>query len=660
MQDSSSPNYSSALPTKTDEQNQNPNSTNGVNEHHPPHTNGTAPKAAADAHPEVKQPRVITHHDDPNLLPKRETPTAPRSVRRARSLRMQWRFFRSLIWALWLFARILWWYQVVERVMGKPFVDRGNMRRWTKYAREFRQFAISMGGVMIKLGQFVSTRVDILPEQIINELKSLQDEVPTIPFTQIRRVLESELGPIHDHFEWLNETPVAAASLGQVHRAKLHNGDRVVVKVQRPGIRDIVYTDLASLRIVAWVVNKFRFINRRANMNALAEEFGRVLLEEISYVQEAKNAIRFGEMFKNDHGVYVPAVYTEHSTDKVLVIEDVTSIKLTDTAALDAAGINRNVVAKRLMDTYLVQIFEKRFFHADPHPGNLFVYPLPVEEGQQFGKEGRPFYLIFIDFGMTGTLTKEISDGLVATLTAVINRDARAMVQSYKRLGVLLPGADLDRIEEATIAAFDQVWGLSMTEIKNVDYTEVAALGAEFNDLLFDMPFQVPQDFIYLGRAVGILSGMCTQLDEHFNPWTELAPYAQQLAAQSMGLNVAFDGRANTGLQILQSLFNGNGLNAIMQLTETVNRVVTPNMNASRALIERIESGDLKFTVRPNQFLKRQLDQIEANTRRINRTVFFGSVLITATLFYTNGQMELAGIGYLVCAATWVWGWIRR
>jgi predicted unusual protein kinase regulating ubiquinone biosynthesis (AarF/ABC1/UbiB family) len=385
-----------------------------------------------------------------------------------------------------------------------------------------------------------------------------------------------------------------------------------------------------------------------------------VLLEEISYVQEAHNAIRFSAMFKDDHGVYVPTIYTEYSTDKILVIEDVTSIKLTDNAALDAAGISRKAVAQRLMDTYLVQIFEKRFFHADPHPGNLFVYPLPVEEGQRFGKDGRPFYLIFIDFGMTGSLTKEISDGLVATLTAVINRDARALVQSYKKLGMILPGADMDRIEEAAVAAFDQVWGLSMTEMKNVDYQDVAALGSEFNDLLFDMPFQVPQDFIYLGRAVGILSGMCTQLDDHFNPWTELAPYAQQLAAQSVGLNVAFDGRANTGLQIVQSLFNGDGLAAISQLTQTVTRVVNPNANASREVIGRVESGDLKFTVRPNQLLKRQLDAIDNNTRRTSRMVFFGSVLISATLFYTSGGMELAGIGYAVCAATLIWGWIRK
>src|SRR5262245_33339379 len=213
-------------------------------------------------------------------------------------------------------------------------------------------------------------------------------------------------------------------------------------------------------------------------------------------------------MFKNDMGVYIPAIYTDHSTDSVLTLEDVTTIKITDYAAMEAAGIDRRQVAKRLMDTYLKQVFEERFFHADPHPGNLFVYPLPYTNGTKPGNGKRPFYLIFVDFGMVGSLSPQIAAGLINTLTAIVTRDAEKLVKSYSQLGFLLPDADTERIEEATKAAFDQVWGLSMSDIKNVSYTEARELGHEFNDLLFAMPFQVPQDFIYLGRAMGILSGM--------------------------------------------------------------------------------------------------------------------------------------------------------
>src|SRR5690606_3077520 len=145
------------------------------------------------------------------------------------------------------------------------WIDRTNMQRWTKYAREFRNFAVARGGVYIKLGQFISTRVDILPEPIINELASLQDEVPTVNFRHIRHTLEAELGPIARRFTWIHEQPVAAASLGQAHRAQLLNGDRVVVKIQRPGIRDVCYTDLAAMRIVAGAAMRFRFISNRAD-----------------------------------------------------------------------------------------------------------------------------------------------------------------------------------------------------------------------------------------------------------------------------------------------------------------------------------------------------------------------------------------------------------
>ena len=207
-----------------------------------------------------------------------------------------------------------------------------------------------MGGVMIKLGQFISTRADILPEEITNELAGLQDEVPSVPNEKMRAVIEGELGPVASRFRWIAETPVAAASLGQVYRAQLLNGDRVVVKVQRPGIREVVQTDLTALRIVSHIANRFTFIRRRADMVALTDEFGRVLLEELSYQHEAYNAARFHALFADNPHVYVPVVYGEYSSDRVLTMEDVTSIKITDFAAMEAAGINRRAVADRRLE----------------------------------------------------------------------------------------------------------------------------------------------------------------------------------------------------------------------------------------------------------------------------------------------------------------------
>jgi predicted unusual protein kinase regulating ubiquinone biosynthesis (AarF/ABC1/UbiB family) len=382
---------------------------------------------------------------------------------------------------------------------------------------------------------------------------------------------------------------------------------------------------------------------------ALMEEFGRVLLEELSYEHEARNAIRFAEMFKHDLGVYIPKIYTEHSTDRVLTMEDVTTIKLDDYAALEAAGISRKAVAKRLMDTYLRQIFEERFFHADPHPGNLFVYLLPETElsGDYEGLDhggGKPFYLIFIDFGMTGALTPQIAGGLIGTLSALISRDSRKMIESYSQLGFILPGTDLDRLEEATRVVFDEVWGLTMEQIRGVSYDRVAEIGKEFNDLLFSMPFQVPQDFIYLGRTVSILTGLCTSLDPSFNPWNEMQPYTQKLILARNGASGETPIGGILGLPVLQDLLSGNGAKALLNIGQSL----IGRASSANDIFHRIERGDLKLRVEPSSSFQRQLVRIEGQGRKTTRAVIFGSLLIASTLFYVNGEIAPAVVGFVL------------
>jgi len=541
--------------------------------------------------------------------------------------RIDWRRYQRTLWfAAWLFARVMAWEVVLRQVLGEGVVGRGRPARLSHWSREFRQMAVAMGGVMIKLGQFISSRVDLLPPEVLVELATLQDEVPTVPFRHIRQRLETELGPLDQQFATFDELPVAAASLGQVHRARLPDGDQVVVKVLRPGIHSLVATDLKALGVVAGWAMKLPFIRRRADVPALLDEFSRVLWDELDYRQEAQHAARFQAMFAANRGVYIPRVYPNRSTGCVLTLEDVSAIKLTDYTAIDAAGVDRRDVARRLINTYLQMVFIERFFHADPHPGNLFVYPLPPDAPPGSGQHrdgkalfGRPFYLVFVDFGMVGHLTPQITDSLHETLLALTTRDAHRLVHSYARLGVLLPGADLDRIEAAARAAFDRVWGLNMAQISSMPLSEATGLAREFKDLLFSLPFQVPQDLLYLARAVTMLTGMATGLDPDYDPWREILPFATQILSEP-GAIAAAPGTSlrETGIDLLRRAAQ------FPLLAEDV--------------LRRVDRGELLIRAAPSADLDRRLAALERAQQQTLGAVIAGALLISTSILYVAAR----------------------
>ncbi len=553
------------------------------------------------------------------------------------------RYLRIVAFFGWLAFQMVVLYVVLQPLVGRAALRRGEERRFQRWARGFRVLAADLGGVMIKLGQFISSRIDVLPPSIIDELSGLQDEVPSVPFAAMEPTLRAELGPAwRERFAWLDEETIAAASLGQAYRARLPGdpGARVIVKVQRPGIADVVYTDLTALEVVARLAMRFRFIARRANVPLLLEEFARVLWEELDYTKEAANAERFAALFKDDPGIYIPAVHRETSTVRVLTLEDVTAIKLNDYAAIEAAGIDRARVAQRLLDTYLTMVFIHRFFHADPHPGNIFVYPLPEDAAPALRDGTRPFYLVFVDFGMTGQLTPELEAGLREALIALITRDSRRLLRSYQQLGVLLPGADLERLEEASEAVFDRVWGLSIAEIVSLDARVVTDIGRQFSDLLFSMPFQVPQDFVYLARAVGILSGMCTGLDPAFDPWVSIQPFVRRMLAE--------DGTA-PGRKRWTDLLTLDMLRALLT-PETVDLALTAGRETLQravglpgrvdAVLARVERGELTVQVTPDTEYRTQLAGLQAAANRLTAGLIAGSLTIAGTLLYLGRRRE--------------------
>src|SRR5664280_397284 len=368
--------------------------------------------------------------------------------------RLRARYWRILFFFGRMTLGFIFWEILLPRIGLGRSARAGRSERNRRTAVRFRSLAISMGGLMIKVGQFLSARMDVLPPVITNELAGLQDEVPAEDFAAIRLLAETELGQsLSDLYAWVDETPLAAASLGQVHRARLPQGDAdtrgfadVVVKVQRPHIEQIVEVDLTALRRVGGWLQRYKPVSRRADVNALVEEFAATTRDEIDYIAEANNAETFAAHFAEVPHIHVPKVVFSHTTRRVLTLEDVTAIKISDYQAITAAGIERSQVAHRLLDAYLQQIFEDGLFHADPHPGNLFVTPLAGTD--EHGN--RNWKLTFIDFGMVGHVPQNLRDGLREALLAVVTQDGARLVQSFKTLDVLLPGTDLKRIEMAS------------------------------------------------------------------------------------------------------------------------------------------------------------------------------------------------------------------
>lgn len=424
-----------------------------------------------------------------------------------------------------------WWFELVLPRLGmRRLAARGRVARLQRLARRFRGLAVDLGGLMIKVGQFLSSRLDVLPPEVTDELAGLQDEVPPVDFAAVRELAEAELRmPLETAFVSVDPVPIAAASLGQAHRARLTPSlaeeagvEDVVLKIQRPGIGEIVQVDLAALRRIARWLARVRFVSSRVDAPALVEEFAATSLEEIDYLHEAANAERFTADFAADARVATPVVVWERTTARVLTLSDVTAIKISDVDALRAAGLDPSEVARELARVTFQQLFVTGFFHADPHPGNLFVTP---------GVDGAPWRLTIIDFGMMGAIPDTLREGLVAFLFAVVARDSRGLVTAIQRLGVLLPGSDTAELERAMSELFDRFGGLGIAELQRVDPREFETFAVRFGETIRSLPFQLPESFLLLIRTVSLVSGVTSALDRDFNMWDAVDPFARTLMA---------------------------------------------------------------------------------------------------------------------------------
>lgn len=504
----------------------------------------------------------------------------------------------------------VWWFELfLPRIGLERLAAPGRSRRLRRIAQRFHGLAVELGGLMIKVGQFMSSRLDVLPPEITSELEGLQDEVPPVPFAELRALAEAELGlPLERAYTRVDETPVAAASLGQAHRAWLAPVDademgfeQVIIKVQRPGIDTIVDVDLAALRRVGGWLRRVKLVSDRVDMPALVEEFATTSLEEIDYLHEAAGCERFAEDFAGDDRVAVPTVVWERTTPRVLTLGDVTAIKITDTTALRVAGIDPAEVAPVFAAVMFDQLFTNGYFHADPHPGNIFVTPVATETG------ARPWKLTFIDFGMMGEVPSSTRSGLRKLLIAAATRDGKGLVNAMRELGVLLPASDTAELERAMTQLFARFGGMGFAELREVDPREFREFGVQFGDVVRSLPFQLPENFLLIFRAMGLTSGVCSALDPDFNVWDSIEPYATQLLRDE----------------------RGNMVQDVAKQALDIARVAVGLPKRLDAFITKAEDGTVAVT---NPRLEKQVARLERATRRVVSAVLFGGLLIAGAV----------------------------
>jgi len=375
-----------------------------------------------------------------------------------------------------------------------------------KRAIQIRKILTRLGPTFIKVGQALSTRPDLIRKDYLEELVKLQDQLPPFDSAIALKIIETELErPLQDIYSEITPQPVAAASLGQVYKARLHTGEEVAVKVQRPNLRPALSLDLYLMRWAAGWLSPWLPLNLGHDLRTIVDEFGTKLFEEIDYLNEGRNAEKFATNFRNDPRVKVPSIYWRYTTTHVLTLEWIHGFKLTDTQSIKQAGLDQDEIIEIGVTAGLQQLLEHGFFHADPHPGNLFAT-----------LDGR---MAYIDFGMMDQLTEEMKETLVDALVHSVNHDYTELAEDYVKLGFLAPGTDIRPIVPALEAVLGNAIGESVANLNFKTVTD------SFSELMYEYPFRVPAKFALIIRSLVTQEGIALSLNPNFKIVEVAYPY---------------------------------------------------------------------------------------------------------------------------------------
>ncbi|MFU1795866.1 ABC1 kinase family protein [Paenibacillus azoreducens] len=462
-------------------------------------------------------------------------------------------------------------------------------RRWVKHespetktlGERIRLVLEDLGPTFVKLGQLASTRSDLLPDSIIQELVKLQDQVPPFPSEAARSILAEELDmPVEEIFERFDDIPVAAASIGQVHLGRLKSGEEVAVKIQRPGALQTITRDLGILRNLMVLAEKRWEWARRYQMVRLVEEFSKSLLAEMDYSREGRNTEKIALQFQNDEHIFIPQIHWQYTSSRVMTMEYVEGVTLSQSEQLEESGFDLQLIAKRFVNAMLHQMFIEGFFHADPHPGNLLVR-----------KDGS---LAFLDFGMVGRLSEDMKHHLSELIIALMRKNTDSMVRAILRLGLLPEDNDMDSLRKDL--------GILRDEYYDIPFSEIG-IGKALNDL-FGVAQRhaivMPPDLTLLGKALLTMEGVIQKLDPSLSIIDMAEPFGRKLARERFSARrlrgKLLGGAASLAEALLDIPAQTRQLSALISKGKLKVEISVPEMESLMRKLDQI-SNRLSFSI---------------------------------------------------------------
>ncbi|MGB3516141.1 MAG: AarF/ABC1/UbiB kinase family protein [Elainellaceae cyanobacterium] len=517
-----------------------------------------------------------------------------------------WTFVLRLLASQWLYGKS--WSYAGGMTDEKQALRRRRLAVW------IRETLLDLGPTFIKVGQLFSTRADLFPSEYVEELSKLQDKVPAFSYEQVEAIIEQDLGKaIPELYQSFDPIPLAAASLGQVHRAQLHSGEEVVVKIQRPGLKKLFTIDLAILKGIARYFQNHPDWGRGRDWMGIYEECCRILWEEIDYLGEGRNADTFRRNFRNEGWVRVPRVYWRYASSRVLTLEYLPGIKISHYDAIEAAGLDRKNLAQLGARAYLHQLLNNGFFHADPHPGNIAV-----------SSDGA---LIFYDFGMMGQVPAITRDKLLNTFFGIAQKDAEQVVASLVELGALAPAEDMGPVRRSVQYMLDNFMD------QPFETQSVAAISDDLYDIAYNQPFRFPATFTFVMRAFSTLEGVGKGLDPDFNFMEVAKPFAMQLMTDGRS-SLETDGLlGEIGRQAAQ--MSSTALGLPRRIDDT---------------IDKLERGDIRVRVRSIES-DRLLRRISTVNLGMNYTILAGTFTLSATILLVSEYVVLAIVMAILAVA---------